>query len=235
MKKYIFIFLIIFANSFSLKILTEESPPGSFYKKGVLTGSMVEIVREIQKRVGDTSEITVYPWSRAYNLLETSDDVALFATTRTAERETKFKWVGPLDKVTWIFVGKKDNNIKINKLEDAKKVKRIGAYRGDARAQFLENNGFKNVSLENNPESLFNLLHKNRYDLIITSEAGLNTHPKNLGIASSEFEIEYLIKSYSLYIAFSKGVSDDVVKKWQNALNELNNEGVVAKILNKYK
>lgn len=235
MRKYILIFLLIFSNSFSLKILTEDSPPGSFYKNGVLTGSMVEIVKEIQKKVGDTSEITVYPWNRAYNLLETSDDVALFATTRTAERETKFKWVGPIDKVTWIFVGKKENDIKINKLEDAKKVKRIGAYRGDARAQFLENNGFKNVSLENTPEILFNLLHKNRYDLIITSEAGLITHPKNLGIASSEFEIEYVIKSYSLYIAFSKGVSDTTIKKWQNALNELNDEGVVAKILNKYK
>lgn len=235
MRKYILIFLLILSNSFSLKILTEDSPPGSFYKNGVLTGSMVEIVKEIQKKVGDTSEITVYPWNRAYNLLETSDDVALFATTRTAERETKFKWVGPIDKVTWIFVGKKENDIKINKLEDAKKVKRIGAYRGDARAQFLENNGFKNVSLENTPEILFNLLHKNRYDLIITSEAGLITHPKNLGIASSEFEIEYVIKSYSLYIAFSKGVSDTTIKKWQNALNELNDEGVVAKILNKYK
>ncbi len=226
---------MLFSNSFALKILTEESPPGSFYKNGVLSGSMVEIVQEIQKKLGDTSEISVYPWSRAYNLLETSDDIALFATTRTPERESKFKWVGPLDKVTWIFVGKTDNNIKINKLEDAKKVKRIGAYRGDARAQFLENNGFKNLSLENNPESLFNLLHKNRYDLIITSEVGLNTHPKNLKIPSSEFEVEYVIKSYSLYIAFSMGVPDDIVKKWQNAFNELNNEGVVNKILNKYR
>lgn len=235
MKKYIFIFLLIFLPTFSLNILTEESPPGSFIKNGVLKGSMVEIVQEIQKRIGDTSEITVYPWSRAYNLLETSNDVALFATTRTPERENNFKWVGPLDKVTWIFVGKKDNNIKINTLEDAKKIKRIGAYRGDARAQFLEKNGFKNVSLENDSESLFLLLYKNRYDLIITSEAGLDTHPKNLGIPISEFEIEYFIKSYSLYIAFSKGVSDDIVKKWQNAFNELSKEGIITKILDKYR
>ena len=48
----------------TLTIYTEESRPVNFTENGVLQGSSVEIVREVQKLVGDTSTIQVVPWAR---------------------------------------------------------------------------------------------------------------------------------------------------------------------------
>ena len=49
------------ASSTELTVLTENLPPGNFVRDGELVGSSVEIVKEIQKRVGSSVEILVYP------------------------------------------------------------------------------------------------------------------------------------------------------------------------------
>jgi polar amino acid transport system substrate-binding protein len=50
----------------NLTVLTEDLPPLNYVKGGVLVGPSIEIVREIQKRVGSHEQIEVYPWARAY-------------------------------------------------------------------------------------------------------------------------------------------------------------------------
>jgi polar amino acid transport system substrate-binding protein len=40
----------------------------NYVKGGVLVGSSVEIVKEIQRRVGSREPIKVYPWARAYKM-----------------------------------------------------------------------------------------------------------------------------------------------------------------------
>ena len=51
-----------------LTILTENLPPLNYEKDGELVGPSVEIVREIQSRVGSRDKIQVYPWARAYKM-----------------------------------------------------------------------------------------------------------------------------------------------------------------------
>ena len=51
-----------------LTILTENLPPLNYLKNGKLVGSSVEIVQEIQKRLGSQEPIQVYPWARAYQM-----------------------------------------------------------------------------------------------------------------------------------------------------------------------
>ena len=57
------------------------------------------------------------------------NDPVAFEMSYTKVREDKFKWVGPLATKRDILVAKKGSGIKINSLEDAKKVKCIGTYR----------------------------------------------------------------------------------------------------------
>ena len=82
--------------SADLKILTENLPPLNYVKEGELVGPSVEIVKEIQRRVGSREKIQVYPWSRAYKIALEDENIVLFSTTHTKERDNKFKWVGPL-------------------------------------------------------------------------------------------------------------------------------------------
>jgi len=77
--------------SAELTILTENLPPLNYVENGTLVGPSVEIVKEIQKRVGSQEQIQVYPWARAYKMALEDENVILFGMTYTKVREDKFK------------------------------------------------------------------------------------------------------------------------------------------------
>jgi polar amino acid transport system substrate-binding protein len=79
-----------------LTIITENCPPVSFKKGGVITGSSAEVVKEILLRLKQPDNIKMLPWARGYNLLKIQPNVALFSTVRNQEREGQFHWVGLL-------------------------------------------------------------------------------------------------------------------------------------------
>ncbi len=55
-----------------------------------MIGPSVDIVREIQRRIGSTEEIKVLPWVRAYKLALEEENVVLFSTTYSKIRLNKF-------------------------------------------------------------------------------------------------------------------------------------------------
>ena len=69
--------------SAELTILTENLPPLNFIKDGVLMGPAVDIVKEIQKRVGSHEQIQVYPWARAYKMALEEVNILIFGMART--------------------------------------------------------------------------------------------------------------------------------------------------------
>ena len=104
-----------------LTVLTENLPPLNYVENGMLVGPSVEIVKEIQRRVGSDEQIQVYPWARAYKMALADENVILFGMTYTKVREDKFKWVGPLATKRDILVAKKSSGIKISSLERRQK------------------------------------------------------------------------------------------------------------------
>ena len=74
-----------------LTVLTENLPPLNYVEDGVLVGPSVEIVQEIQRRVGSNEEIKVYPWARAYKMSLEQENVVLFGMTHTEVRHEQFK------------------------------------------------------------------------------------------------------------------------------------------------
>ena len=90
------LFFIIFASwlfSSDIKLMCEIFSPYQFKQNDRLTGISVEIVKAIQKEVGNSSKIKVYPWARAIKILNKKKSYALFSMLRTKEREHKYKWV----------------------------------------------------------------------------------------------------------------------------------------------
>ena len=222
-----------FIFSQDLLVFTEESPPLNYTKDGKLDGQAVEIVKEIMKRIGKEYKITVAPWARGYNDLLSKDNVVLFSTTRTDEREKLFKWVGPVGINQWRFYAKKGSGIKINSLEDAKKVKAIGTYIDDVREKFLINEGFQN--LESVSENHLNVkkLTTKRINLWI-SGIGADDVCKKAGIDPKEIESVFVVKEMKLYIAFSLSIKDEVIKEWKDAYDSIKTDGTLKKINDKW-
>ena len=213
-----------------LTILTENLPPLNYVDNGVLVGPSVETVAAIQKKVGSLEPIQVYPWSRAYKMALEEKNVILFGMTYTKVRHDKFKWVGPLATKRDILVVKKGSGIMIRTIEDAKKVKQIGTLRDDTRGRLLESYGFTNLEPVSDEQLNAKKLALGRIDLWAYKIPGLRTVCDLAGVDYTQFEEVYHLREIDLMIAFSKKTSDAIVKKWQDAFDELIADGTILQI-----
>lgn len=220
--------------SAELTILTENLPPLNYVDNGVLVGPSVEIVREIQRRVGSEEEIQVYPWARAYKMALEDENIILFGMTYTKVRHDKFKWVGPLATKRDILVAQKGSGIKIKDLEDAKKVKRIGTLRDDTRGRLLQSQGFTNLEPVSDEQFNAKKLAMGRIDLWAYKIPGLRTVCDLADVDHTAFEEVYHLREIDLMIAFSKKTSDTIVQKWKTAFDEMVADGTIKNIQKKW-
>ena len=231
----LFLLFAVTAQAAGLQIITENSPPLNYTEDGTdtgkLTGQAVEIVKEVQKRIQDTTPIEVMPWARGYDLAQKEPGVMLFSTTRTPARENLFQWVGPVGTNEWVFIAKKGSPITINALDDAKKVGTIGAYKNDAREQFLKDQGFTNLDSADKPEDILKKVLSGRNDLWLTDKDEYRVTAKAQNVDPSELTPLFTVKKTELYMAFSKATLADVVQKWQKAYDDMKADGTYDKIL----
>jgi polar amino acid transport system substrate-binding protein len=230
------VFLVSVQPLFSaeLTILTENLPPLNYLKENVLVGPSVEIVKEIQRKVGSHEQIKVYPWARAYKMALEEENVVLFSMTYTKDRYDKFKWIGPLARKRDILVAKKGSGMKIGSLEDAKKVGRIGTLRDDNREIFLKSYGFTNLDPVSDEQQNARKLVLGRIDLWAYKKPGLKTVCELAEVDPNEVEEVYNLREVDLMIAFSKKTSDATVKMWKNAFNEMVADGTIMQIRRKW-
>lgn len=214
-------------------VITEDAGPGNRIENGKPAGFNVEVVREILKRVNHVDNIQVFPWARAYLMLQNDPGVALFSTTRTPEREPLFKWVGPTNINTWVLYKKKGSPWHITSLEDAKKVGSIGVTRADAKQQYLLDEGFTNIHPVNLGMQNAKKLLRGRIDLWFTGNLGFVAESEKAGIDRSEFEPVLVLRKNYLYIALSKDTPDETVRKWQAALDAMKRDGTYKAILSR--
>ena len=218
----------------SLRILTENLPPLNYVKNGALVGPSVEMVKEIQKRIGSTEEIQVYPWARAYQIALNEENVVLFGVSHTPPRENKFKWVGPLATKRDILVAKKGSNLTINSLQDAKKVRRIGVLRDDTKEEFLKMHGFSNLEPVSDERKNARKLMMGRIDLWVFKKPGLKTVCELAGVDFDAVEEVFHLRETRVDIAFSLQTPDAVVEQWRTAFADMLADGTVEAIRKKW-
>jgi len=226
----IFLFSAQPVFSAGLTILTENLPPLNYVKDGELIGPSIEIVKEIQRRVGSRDKIQVYPWARAYKIALEDENVVLFGTTHTKAREDKFKWIGPLATKRDILVAKKGSGIKISNLDDAKKVSRIGTLRDDTRELLLKSHGFTNLEPVSDEQLNAQKLVLGRIELWAYKIPGLRTVCELAGVDHKELIEVYHLREIDVSIAFSNKTSDSIVQKWKKAFDEMSADGTIMQI-----
>jgi polar amino acid transport system substrate-binding protein len=220
--------------SAELTIFTENLPNLNYIKDGELVGLSVDIVKEIQKRVGSHEQIKVLPWARAYKMALQEENVVLFSMTHTESRKDLFKWICPLVTKRDILVAKKGSGIAINSLEDAKKVKRIGTIRDDSKERLLKSHGFTNLESVSDEQKNAKKLILGRIDLWVNKQPGLKTVCDLAGVDYNQIEEVFHLRKRDLCIAFSKNTSDSIVLKWKNTFHEMLADGTIQQIRNKW-
>ncbi len=222
------------ASATDLQLLTEENPPLNFSDGGQPKGLSVDVVQEIQRRVGNTNSIEVQPWSRAYRTASTLPNVAIFIMARTPAREELFQWVGPVSASVASLYGKRGSGLHINNLEDAKLVDHILVVRDFYTHQLLQKLGFVNLELVSKPETMVKMTVNGRAPLMFASNVTLPDLLDKAGAKRSDVELLYTITSLQTYIGFSLGTPKDVVGSWQAALDGMKRDGSYASIYAKW-
>lgn len=211
--------------------ITTENAPSSHPEAARVNGSGTDKVREIMARTGIDYTIEVLPWKRAYAAALTRPDGCVYSTTRTPERESLFKWIGPTDEGEWVLLGRADRNLQINSLEDARAL-RIGTYSGDARHDYLRSRGF---NVEPAPNDLLNekKLMMNRIDLWAASLRRGSSVLEQNGWAERIVPV-FTFARIKVYLACNPALPDALVEKMNAALEAMGRDGTSRRIERKY-
>ena len=220
-----------------LRLMTEDFPPFAYYSpSGQVEGLAVEVVRALQAKVANQSVIEILPWARAIEELEHNNHRALFCVARTAAREDKFAWVGPLFGDGVYLVKRRGQPLMQNQLSDAKEWSQIAVTRNYPEHLFLQQAGFNNLVLSKSPEHSIRLLLSGRVDALAIGEFAMPPLLQRMGVDAQLLEQTHLkLFDVELYLAFSKDTEMAELQRWQQALAQLGNEGELEAILVRYR
>lgn len=196
-------------------------------ENGRLVGIGPDQMREMMARAGISYTFDLLPWKRGYAMASERPDACILYTTRTPEREARFKWVGPIYEAQWVLMARADSRIKLATLDDARPYT-IGTYSGDARDQFLRERGFK---VEPAPSDLLNppkLIHR-RIDLWAAS-----VRPGSNVLAQHGWDKQIVpvltFRRIPVDLACNLKVPDALVARMNGALDAMRRDGTMRRL-----
>lgn len=218
----------------SLLLYTEEYPPINFSRNGQPTGLATEVVREIMRRTGQDAPISLVPWARGYQQALVRANTGLFVTMRTAERESLFKWVGPLTRNVTNFYALTSSYLRIGDLEQARRFGQIAVPRDWYSHQRLLAEGFTNLYPVTGPAQVVSMLKRGRVKLMVLDNLSLGALLVQGDIKADEVQLLFPLMYSDSYIAFSAGTDDALIQRWQLELDGMKADGSFAAIYHKW-
>ena len=209
----------------NIQVVTEEFPPYNFSENGEVVGVSTEVVRAVFDKLNLDADIGIYPWDRAYHMALQQKNTLIYSILRSKKREKLFQWVDVVAPIQGcLFSLKSNENIKITKLADIKKYSII-ANRTEVIAQDFLENGLADKSklrLTISTDENFSMLLAGRVDLLASPQLSLYHLIKSRGYQPENVVVKsHCFEEGSLYMAFSLNTSEELVKKFRQALTEL--------------
>lgn len=218
----------------AFQFYTEEYPPITFSRDGEPAGLGTEVVQEILRRADLQASIEVVPWARGYSNATTLPRVGLFVTTRTAEREPLFKWVGPISATRGSLYVLAASGVRPTNLQEARDLENIAVPRSWYLHQILLGQDFKNLQLVPNPLAAMKILISRHVQAIALDDVTLEMSSHEAGVPVSIFEPVLPIAEALQFLAFSLDTPDDVVQRCQKTLDEMKADGTFARIYRRW-
>ncbi len=217
-----------------LKIITNEEPPQNYTENGQITGIGTDIVKEIQKRVQDRSQIEVYPWARAVAISKRNPNTILFLAGKTKDREPYYTFIGPILAKNYKLYGKANKNYNIDNIEDAKNIEKISCVMDDVREIFMREKGFFNLIYAEDHLKALQIVLAGKSDLWASSDWESSIQMKSINQAPKKIQAYYTLYKNFNYIAINKKTDPKIIQNWQNAFHEIKQDGTMTKIAKKW-
>lgn len=216
------------ADPMKFTYLTEDYPPFNYSENGLANGVSVDILENLFKTGGlsiDRSVIQVQPWAPSYEKVLKTTNTMLFSMVRTPERESLFKWVGPIAPHTEIVISLKTSDVQIKDLADLNDYF-TGVVDGYSSLNTLMNGGVMrvNIVIYANLAEMYKALLNREVQCISTSQAGHNLIIQALGYSPGDFGPSFTVHTDELYYAFNIETTDEIITDFQGHLDALKSE-----------
>ncbi|MFZ6754809.1 substrate-binding periplasmic protein [Undibacterium sp. Dicai25W] len=221
-----------------LTVVTEELPPLDYADHGVATGYSTELIEAVLREAKIKSTVNILPWARAYQMATTQPNTLIFSTTRNADREELFEWIGPISsRQIYLYKLKSRTDIEVKTVADSFHYK-IGLVREMASGKtFLKNNNVPDTAIDYAPTAESNLkkLLVGRIDLIISLDWSAAYQMKKEKRNPNELEpVLVLDDKSSYYFALNKQSDPVLVRKIRKAFEKVKQSGLMDRLRNKY-
>lgn len=210
----------------TIQLYSERSPPFSFVTgqqpNRKMEGSAVDIVNEIQARIGHVNKINMSLWTDAYTVVQYLPNSAIFATARTPERENMFQWVGPISTSRTYFYTLAASGLTIDTIEQAKSLQSISTPNGWFTHDFLINNNFQNiVDTARTSMEAFSQLINGEVQALLMTDLDVKWLADISEVPLSDLTQHMEVLNFKDYIAFSLSTPASTFQQWQNNLDAM--------------
>ncbi|GGF19370.1 hypothetical protein GCM10011611_26620 [Aliidongia dinghuensis] len=212
-------------------MLTNDNPPFSIIDAGQhVSGISADVVVEMARRAQVPATIEHYPWPRAYEMALNEADACIFSTSRSADREALFQWIGPIAANSWALFARRDFDRAVPNLDAARGLV-IGGQLQEAKALYLKQLG---LAVDTLPDDDLNprRLAEGRIDLWVT---GLDTaRMKAAAKGVTGIKPVLVFRNVETYLACNPAVRRDTIELLRRALDAMRADGKLAAISQHY-
>jgi polar amino acid transport system substrate-binding protein len=213
-------------NAFTYYI--EQLPPCNYQENGAVKGIAVDLLTEITGRMGNkitADQVHVVPWTEAYQAALTGEKIVLFSTARLSERESSFKWAGPIFTDSDVLFTRWDNTAVIESASDLNKY-RIGVIQDSGAVLTLTEAGVDESQFVyfTDTTAIIEQLTSGDIDFWCHAQVGGRTITEQVTGNYYAFKNAFQLRSYDFYYAFSKDIPDSTVNSFQQAIDALKQE-----------
>nr|NJM01366.1 ABC transporter substrate-binding protein [Desulfobacula sp.] len=224
-----------------IRFITENSPPFNYIEDDKIKGIFVEVLMAVSRQMESPlgwDRISVMPRDKGYQSLSAGGKKCLFGTARTKERETLFKWAGPVVLNRILLISKAGSDIHINALARIRSLK-TGVVTDDIAEKILLEADLPPESLSRAFGShaaldLIQDLDRGMIDAWAQGDLAARWLIKKNARAPRDFKTLYVLKEEQMYFAFSNDVSNGFISVFQRALDRVKKKGDVKRILKTY-
>lgn len=195
----------------------------------------IELIREMMNLVNHNPKIIHNTtFKRGFNAVVNTNNIAFFNMARRPDREGKVQWVGPLqtDTITAYQLSRLPQDI--TNLEAAKQAHSICVLSSGSHEKFLKKNSFTNIISGTSYENCFRLLKLGHTQLAVVANTSLSETLATAQIHPDEVTAVFILYTSQGYLGLSNNIPQDIVMKWQKALDELKKNGRYEQLITQF-
>jgi hypothetical protein len=214
-----------------LEWVAGDLPPFAWRTPGGAQGYAHELVQLMARQIGRVAQVSYYPWARAVRLAEQGSNVGVFPLARTPDREHRFQWLVPLMTARYVFI----TPATAQRLSLAQlRTLRVGVLRGSPIVRNLKAERFTTLVEGKDYKDLLRMLADASLDAVYAGAPMLDAAMDEYGYPREQFTAQQALGEARLFMAASLGTAPEEAHLWQQAYQQLVEDGSVERLRRRY-